>query len=410
MIKICAKTSVTEDLLKRECSKYFAKLLTIEPPVAGTGFIKAVSNETMYRDVQAHAEKIRSRYKKMIVLGIGGSSLGGRTLQNALRPDSLNDLMFFENVDGKRFWEKVNSLKNLESVHWVIVSKSGSTIETLTQANFIDQYLSEKGIRLADHCTVITDRAANPLKNWAEKNEVIICYLPPDVGGRFSVLTPVGLLPAAFLGIDILKLKNGAQWALKAEELVVDFSSQCLLSFRRNEWVTLFWSYTDFLATFGLWVQQLWAESLAKKTDDNGQPGPKVSTPVPLIGANDQHSVLQQVIEGAKDKFVVFLRNSESESGGPSLNGSIFGLNDLMVGKSLGDLLKAEAIATAKALEQNGVQSLTLQVEKVDEQTLGALFMLFELTIGVLGQVLRINAYDQPGVELGKRLAKEILK
>jgi glucose-6-phosphate isomerase len=187
-------------------------------------------------------------------------------------------------------------------------------------------------------------------------------------------------------------------------------TAQSLKSFEREEWITLFWVYCNRLFTWGLWVQQLWAESLAKKKNRQGQEAPRASTPIALVGANDQHSVLQQVAEGARDKFIWFMRVRESETAGPVLKKSQFANQTYLEGKSLGALLSAESQATMKALQQNQVQSLCLEVDRLDEATMGALFMILELVVGALGEAFDINAFDQPGVELGKRLALEILK
>ncbi|HEX4925383.1 MAG TPA: glucose-6-phosphate isomerase, partial [Bdellovibrionales bacterium] len=343
----------------------------------------------------------------LAVLGIGGSSLGGRALMDAF---ASKRVVFFENVDAKDFWARLEALGELKNVHWAIVSKSGNTIETLGQASFVSQRLEEQGLKLKDRATVITELRSNPLHDWAKANGVPVLEIPLDVGGRFSVLSPVGMFPAAAAGLDIEKIREGALWALKQDELIGRLMAHSLKSFERGEFITLFWVYCNRLWTWGLWVQQLWAESLAKKTTRKGAAAPRVSTPIPLIGANDQHSVLQQVAEGARDKFIWFLRSRESETAGPSLKRSLFAPQGYLEGKGLGALLSAEAQATAKALQQNQVQSLTLEVERVDERTLGALLMLLEVVVGAMGETLDINAFDQPGVELGKRLALEILK
>ena len=163
------------------------------------------------------------------------------------------------------------------------------------------------------------------------------------------------------------------------------------------------------LRDFGLWTQQLWAESLGKAKTRNGDPAPRASTPLPALGSSDQHSILQQVMEGSRDKFLCFLRVAASEEKSQTLERNLFDCQTLMMGKSMGGLFSAMADATRQALESSGVQSLTLTAESLDERSMGALFMLFEITVATIGEVLGINAFDQPGVELGKRLARDIL-
>jgi glucose-6-phosphate isomerase len=215
---------------------------------------------------------------------------------------------------------------------------------------------------------------------------------------------------AAFAGVDIGEIRRGAQWALQQSTLVSELAAHSLSSFENSEWITAFWVYCNRLYSWGLWTQQLWAESLAKKINRSGGSAPRVSTPIPLIGANDQHSVLQQLAEGAKDKFVWFLRVKDSETYGPVLKQSLFSHQNYLVGKPLGVLLGAEAQATSQALENHGVHSISLLCEALSPATIGALFMTMELVVGTIGEVYDINAFDQPGVELGKRLALDILK
>ena len=373
------------------------------------GFHQVTERESLWKESRDRGMEVRSRFDQMVVLGIGGSSLGGRALLSALAPDQADRLLFFENVDGFEFWRRLDGLKDLARVHFVIVSKSGTTLETLTQASFVQEKLLEYGLDLKLQATVVTEKRQNPLFDWAKEEGIPVLEVPLDVGGRFSVLTPVGLLPAAFLGLDLGDLRQGAQWALKQKELWCDLAHLSLASFRREEWLTLFWTYSDRLKDFGLWIQQLWAESLGKAADRKGGKAPRASTPLPLVGANDQHSVLQQVMEGAPDKFTIFIRDLEAESFGRRLEKNLFPHLRYTEGKTLGALLAAEAQATARALKDSGRSSVTLQVETLNERTLGALLMGFELLTGLLGECLDINAFDQPGVELGKKLAKEIL-
>jgi glucose-6-phosphate isomerase len=300
--------------------------------------------------------------------------------------------------------------KDLSQTHWIFVSKSGSTIETMAMAEFVDQHLRVSGFRkLASCSTVITEFRDSPFFSWAKREGVPLLEVPLDVGGRFSVFTPVGLLPAAIAGLSISEMTEGARWAREQSVMVEALVAQTLSSWRRSESVTLFWAYCDGLRSFGRWMQQLWAESLGKANTRGGGVPLQTSTPIPLVGANDQHSVLQQVMDGPRDKFVWFLRNHRSEVEGPVLDRSLFEPASPLIGRSLGELFSAEADATREALAQRNVKSLTLECENLDSRTIGGLLMLSMLTVATLGEVLDINAFDQPGVELGKSLARSKL-
>jgi glucose-6-phosphate isomerase len=402
MIELIHSTEKTDAALLIQTKRAFQTFMKRED----IGFHRLPEMRALWEASEARATLLKTNCSRMAVLGIGGSSLGGLALTEALRKKNVS---FFENVDSKDFWETLRAWPEVESTHWVIVSKSGKTVETLTQASFLAQHLKSKNIDLSKNCTVITEFQSSPLLDWAKLNDVPTLEVPLNVGGRFSVLCPVGLVPAAFSGVNLESLRKGALWSLKQDELIAELSAKAIQSFNNDKWITVFWAYCSQLRSFGLWIEQLWAESLAKKTDRLGQVAHRVSTPISLIGANDQHSVLQQVSEGHLDKFVWFMRVKESETFGPRLEHSLFKNQDEMLGKSMGELLAAEAHATRSALEASGVHSLTLELNRLDDQTVGALFMLYELVTATIGEALNINAFDQPGVELGKRLARDIL-
>lgn len=376
------------------------------------GFFQLPEREQLWSSSDARGREVRKQANRLVVLGMGGSSLGGRALLQALNKwRDTHSVHFLDNVDADNFWKWLRSRTDLQDTHWVIVSKSGNTIETLTMAEFIDQHLREKGFKkLSAVSTVISETDDNPLMRWARKEGVPSLEIPKDVGGRFSVLTPVGLLPGAFYGLDLAALREGAAWALNQDDLLARLVAQTLMSFERNEWITQFWAYADGLKDFGLWTQQLWAESLGKARNRGGGSAPRASTPMPATGSSDQHSILQQVMEGQRDKFLWFMRVRASEEGGPVLEKNLFDCQQLMHDKSMGQLFAAMATATRDALAKEGVQSLTLTADALNERTVGALFMMLECVVGALGEAMDINAFDQPGVEAGKVIARGILQ
>ncbi len=372
------------------------------------GFLNLPANKDLQNASQDRANQILKYSKTLVVFGIGGSSLGGRVIQEIFGESNGRNVMFFENVDSRSFWKRFETL-DYKKTHFVIVSKSGSTIETLAQAQLAIQVLNENELSFSKHFTVITELKESDLFNWANQNSVPVLEIPMNVGGRFSVLSPVGVLPMAFLGKSADDFLAGAEWALKEGESVSQLAAFFLSEFEMNKWITCIWSYSNSLKSFGLWIQQLWSESLAKRVCRSGAQAPRVSTPIPLVGTNDQHSILQQIVEGEKDKTVLFLRILESEIPGRTVSGSQFKSLDVIEGKGIGALMKAELQATQDVLHKNEVSNATLVLERIDAKSLGALFMYFQLLVGTLGEVLDINAFDQPGVELGKKLARSIL-
>lgn len=335
--------TLSQSTTPTDSTQFSSTLATAKKAVAALkarndlGFWQLPEREQLWVTSEARGREIRTKSNRLVVLGMGGSSLGGRALLQALNKwRDTHSVHFIDNVDADNFWKWLRSRTDtqLQDTHWVIVSKSGNTIETLTMAEFVDQYLREKGFKkLSAVSTVISETDDNPLMRWARKENVATLEIPKDVGGRFSVLTPVGLLPAAYYGVDLMALREGAAWALKQDDLLAQLTAQTLASWQREEWITQFWAYSDGLKDFGLWTQQLWAESLGKAKARHGDKAPRCSTPMAATGSSDQHSILQQVMEGARDKFLWFMRVKASEEGGPVLERNLFDCQQLMHGK-----------------------------------------------------------------------------
>jgi glucose-6-phosphate isomerase len=370
------------------------------------GFVALPDRKNLWDHSQKLGQDLRQRFKTMVVVGIGGSSLGGRVLAQV---SGAQNVHFVDNVDAVEFENLIKRVGDLQQACWLFISKSGTTIETLLALEFIDQKYKEQSLSLPKNSVVITENKANTLADWAKKHGIPTAEVPLDVGGRFSVLSPVGLVPAAFMGMDLEKMRQGAAQARESHDLTASLMAHFMWSFQQNQWITLFWYYNSRAHSLGMWMNQLWAESLGKKTDRQNRPAPRASTPMWAIGAVDQHSVLQQVMEGAPDKFVVFHRFDDAESGVLKLQQPQFNETKNLQNKTMGSLLKAEAIATEEALRSSGISTLCLKTKVLDAQSLSFYFMLFELVIAGMGEWMDINAFDQPGVELGKRLAKDLL-
>ena len=369
-------------------------------------------NESLLLSLSDHSlmtkklQNLKNRFSTTVVVGIGGSSLGIQVLQDFF---AIKNFIFIDNVDALEFSHQLAELSDLTKTLWLFISKSGETIETLASLELISQYYQEKAIPLTPNTIVITENKSSTLFKWAQKHDVLQFEIPLIVGGRFSILSSVGLVPASLMGLDLSAFEKGARTALASKSELVQFVAEVLNSFERNEFITILWSYSSRFKKFGFWWQQLWAESLGKKVNLTGGAASRASTPIPLVGATDQHSVLQQIAEGAKDKFVVFLRSEMAESGNMVIKNPQFEVCADLRSKSLGHLLCAEADATQMSFDALKISHVTLKVAQHNEETLGFLFMFFQLAVLALGEALEINPVNQPGVEHGKILCKQIL-
>lgn len=403
LMQISQRTHPTQENFQKKCHVAYQNFLQR----AEIGFPRLPERQELWRQAERVGAAKAGEFKSLVIVGLGGSSLGTRVIQEVFL---ARNIFFVDNVDAVEFETLLASFSRPEEVCWTFVSKSGTTIESLAALEILEQYYQERGLNLAKNAVVISESRETSLTKWARKHQVVECEIPQDVGGRFSVLSPVGMMPAAFLGLNLEKFRQGAVAALRDEPAVVALMAQFLQSFEREEWITLLWSYNARMKNFNLWFQQLWAESLGKAVGRDGKPAPRVSTPQGAIGASDQHSILQQVMEGARDKFVVFQRFADSEGGTQAIREAQFPETQCLQGRSLGVLLGVEAQSTQEALNHNGVSTLTLSFNRLDEESLGYQFMLWELVVAGLGESLGLNAFDQPGVELGKVLTKQKLK
>ncbi len=374
-------------------------------------FFELPLRNELWANSLARALEIQKAADVTCVVGIGGSSLGARALEHAFKEISPHRLIFVESPDETevRRWER--KLAPLSKVHFVFISKSGKTLETLALLDFFTQIMKEAGLKLAKQSTVICGAGKSPLRQWAEAEKVPMLPVPEDVGGRFSVLTPVGLVPGALMGLPLERLRAGAEWALKQKELVLTLSAASLESFKEERWITQMWIYSCAFRTLGLWWQQLWSESLGKRQGRSGKAAPRVSTPMVCQGPQDQHSLLQQLQEGVRDKWVIAFRDSDAEKGGDAFDCGVLGqLEASCRAMHMGEILRAEADGFLGALKEADIPHIVLKGSSSQLESWGAFFMIWELVIAVLGEVLEINAFDQPGVELGKRLAIQSLR
>ncbi len=374
------------------------------------GFYQIPERQELWNAAERAGVKYRELSDDLVIVGIGGSSLGPKALNEIFESQGRDGkkIHFYDSTDALDFERVWGRLRNLSRTTWAFVSKSGSTLETLVAADLVQQRYFHSKNQL--HAVVISENRSNPLTDWARDRKVDCLEIPQDVGGRFSVLCAVGMFPMVYLGIPIAGFQEGARKALQSQDLIAQIMAQASQSFQRGEWISFFWFYNTVYASMGRWIQQLWAESLAKTHNRKNQPAPRASTPMWGLGPSDQHSLLQQLMDGAKDKLIFFLRFTDLEKKGEVVQGTHFRGQEFFKGYTMGQLIAAQAQGTRQALNEHGASTVTLQVESSSPQSVGFQLMSWQLVVAGLGERLDLNAFDQPGVELGKRLAKQILQ
>jgi glucose-6-phosphate isomerase len=367
----------------------------------------------MVREIGALARQVRDEVDTLVVLGIGGSALGSRAILEALA-DGSKRVEVADNVDPWSFGTLLDGL-DLNRTVFNVVSKSGETAATMAQFMIVrDRLLRALGaIDYQSHVIVTTDAEQGSLRQIVNDEGFRALAVPAGVSGRFSVLTAAGLFPAAVAGVRIEDLLAGAAWMdgrLRAERLWDNPAHLLgallyLAETKRQKTIVVMMPYSDRLRAFARWFGQLWAESLAKSSDLEGNPTHSGQTPLPAVGATDQHSQLQLYLDGPPDKVVIFIRVEDHgrEIEIPRAYDDLEGVGYLS-GKGLGTLLNMEQRATELALHKHGRMALTLSLPVLNAFTLGQLFFLFEVATVFAGALHRVNSWDQPAAEEGRRL------
>ena len=386
------------------------------------GFFGLPTDRRLLDQTLNYAKEARRLYDDVVVLGIGGSALGPIALRTALRPYAWNSiaaeerhgyprLHVLDNVDPETIAALLGRL-NLARTLFVVTSKSGGTAETMSQFLIVRERLTKAAGQWAGQNTVfITDPAKGALRPLASRENIDALEIPANVGGRFSVLTPVGLLPAALIGIDVEAMLAGAEdMRARCETDVLSKNPagcfavlQWLADRKLKKNIQVLMPYSDPLRDIAAWFVQLWAESLGKIQPDGTSVGP---TPLAALGATDQHSQVQLFMEGPKDKTVTFIAVKERSVDLP-IPAAYSDVSELsyLGGHTLGELISVEQRATAGALAARGRPNMTIEVERVDPWHVGGLMMLFEIATAYGGELYGIDAFNQPGVELGKQFA-----
>lgn len=390
------------------------------------GFLALPTDDALHRQSTEFASRARGKFDDVVVLGIGGSALGPIALRTALLEPAWNSLSkderrgqprlhVLDNVDPHTIAALLDRI-DLERSLFVVISKSGGTAETMAQYLVVRDRLANNTADAKTHLVFVTDPQKGALREIARAEKLPALDIPPAVGGRYSVLTPVGILPAALVGIDTGALLAGAKDM--AERCATDALSdnpsglfatlEYLADTTLGRHIHVLMPYSDPLRDLADWFVQLWAESLGK----HRQPGDKGIGPTPLgaLGATDQHSKVQLFMEGPPDKTVAFVavREIPADVAIPKLHSDVKELGYLG-GHHLGELLSIEQRATAGALARRGRPNMTIHVDRVDPWHLGGLFMLLEMATIYAGELYGVNPLDQPGVELGKQFTYAML-
>lgn len=385
-------------------------------------------NQTeVIEDILATAKYVRKNFEYFVVLGIGGSALGPIAAFQAICHLHYNDLpkrkrkgpKFYveDNVDPERMTALLDVI-DVEKTMFNVITKSGSTSETMTQYLIINDILTSKlGDKAKDHIIATTSKATGNLIKIAQKEGYKTFYIPDGVGGRFSELCPVGLFPAAVNGIDIKSLVNGAKYMdeqcqsanVKKNPALMAGTLQ-YMAMQKGKNISVMMPYADGLKYIADWYCQLWGESLGKNKNLDGTACNKGQTPVKALGVTDQHSQVQLYAEGPFDKVITFIGVDEYRSEVKIADGcEEFPNVNFLCGHTMNELIQAERKATEYAITKAGKMNHTIMLPQLNEFTLGQLLMFFMLKTAYTGALLGIDTFNQPGVEEGKNATYALL-
>jgi len=388
-------------------------------------------------DIKKYAKSITKKH--IVVLGIGGSSLGAKAIYEFLLPSNNynKELLFLETVDPLKINHSLKKV-DLNDTQFVIISKSGTTIETISIFKYLNalveinttnctiiseaksaltQFANKHNINTTN-CTIISE-AKSALTQFANKHNIKVFDLAENVGGRFSVFSVVGLVPLAMVGVDIDNLLNGCKRVADSFFEKTDYykpiisKARFLVENKSRFNVNVVFSYSSLLESFNKWYVQLWAESLGK-VNVNGTR--QALTPVGLVGPVDQHSFLQMIMDGVRDKTVTFIKIDDLRDSSIIPKNPFNKFDELAwncaEGFSLNELLNMQADATIQSIQEQGdIPCDVISVRTVDEYNIAKIMFSYQLLVSCIGAFLQINTYDQPGVENGKiNLAEKFLQ
>lgn len=386
----------------------YARRMNDELNSGDIGYYHLIHTSLELIDESLEFIKDKTHIKNIVLVGMGGSSCGVKALQNLLFDEKENDreLLILDNTSSHSFAQILKKLKLEESL-FLITSKTGNTIEVVSLFKLIIAHFGIEFSRIRDYFVFITDRDSK-LHKEGENLKVKTFFIPNNVGGRFSVLSAVGIVPLCFCGYNAKALLDGAKQCFedffihKKEEILQKAYHYCT---HKNANINVLFSYGDSFKGFNEWYIQLIAESLGKK-----QGYKRIGlTPIALIGARDQHSFLQLIMDGPKNKTISFLRVLNSKKSPVIPNIDFEFLDSSSNGVSLHNLLNAQCEATMNALIAENLSVDLIELDYLDAWHTGYLMYYYELFTSTCGIMLGIDTYNQPGVEIGKLILKKIL-
>ncbi len=403
-IRSSHKLALNDSDMKEAVQNYGTTLSSSE-----IGFFRLPENVELLDETRKVYEHFKHK-KHFIHIGIGGSALGPEMLISALGKETGCQFTFINNIDPDDLSKKLNKVNLKESLVYV-VSKSGTTAETVAAMAIIINELNRLGINeesFKEYFVFCTDPEKGELRKLSKTWNITTLDIPSNIGGRFSVLTPVGFLPAFFAGINNEAILSGAKKIQKELSTLCESKSFFDLAF----WIkslhdkgvnqTVLMPYSSLLKDFSSWFVQLWAESLGK--DGKGL------TPIPAYGATDQHSQMQLFMEGPKDKIIFILEVHKHQTNYSLKNNLAAESFKNLSAFTLSDLMKAELEGTLTALSENDRHVVHLSIPQLNEESVGQLVLFTECLTVMVGELLKVNPFNQPGVEAGKKYANEWLK
>ena len=367
--------------------------------------LNILSDKNLLEETKKISHQFREKKEKIIIFGTGGSNLGARALNNIILNNNIS-LEFYDNIDPINFENNFQNI-NFDTTGFLVISKSGTTPETLSQFSCIYQKSIElsKVKEFFSNTLIITEFKESPLYRIAKGNNCLLLEHHKDIGGRYSIFSNVGIVPAIISGLNINELFNGASEVIyninkyKPYDLGRYLTQKENLKFTNNVLMT----YSDSLYFFGKWYLQLWAESIGKKN--------KGITAIHSVGTTDQHSQLQLYLDGPKDKYFTFITTDHSNKG-MKINNEVFKNTSInyFQDKTMGDLMQAEQLATIETFKLNNFSFREIYIPKIDEKNLGKLisFSIIETIASCI--YLDVDPFDQPAVEQGKKLTKTYLR
>ncbi|MFI5389780.1 MAG: glucose-6-phosphate isomerase [Bacteriovoracales bacterium] len=398
-MEISFSPDLPKDLKSSDLIKSFNK--TINDP--SVGFFHLPEEEKHVLKSLEIYKKFKKR-KDFILVGIGGSSLGPQMLVNALGNKEERNFYYLNNIDPDETFETLEKL-NPETCLFYVVSKSGGTAETLATLTVIINWLNQRRIlskSFRNHMVFCTDPEKGELRTLGKKLGIEILEVPQNVGGRFCVLSSVGILPGLFSGIKVIDLLSGATQLSNEIESVANTANFLMDQYNKGNDETVLMPYSSKLRNFSDWFVQLWAESLGKEG--------KGLTPISSYGVTDQHSQVQLFMEGPANKVVIFLEIKKFTYDFSLLNKEEGHNFKILSPHTLSELMKAEFEGTIKAFKDAKRPFVRISLDALDEKNLGKLILFFESLTVMMAHLLKINPFNQPGVEAGKVNAYQFLE